>query len=505
VHVAYESSVEGRKERSFKVGKPRLWDIGKGELYRLEVLGETFTYGIRDFRFDADKGFFINGRRVQLKGVDLHSDMGPLGMAFDRDAMKRQLLIMKDMGFNALRTSHNAMDPYVLQLCDEMGVFVWNECFDKWDGTAGRRSDENLEEYVIRNLRQFVRRDRNHPSVFCWSIGNEIGAPLQDGKPTGMTDDRFRAFRAAIRELDTTRPVTVGCCGGLGKVDFSLLDMTGWNYGANYRHMKLKYPAMPVLYSESASAVSEYGFYELPPAASKTDYARTTLQVGSYDHNAAPWSDIPDVEFDRMERDPFCGGEFVWTGIDYLGEPTPIAPGKGFGITNANAQCARSSYFGAVDLCGIPKDRFWLYRSWWNRDADTIHILPHWNWAGREGQNVPVYVYTSGDEAELFLNGRSLGRRRKTSSSARMNLAAGCAASASSEEHKGGKLVHPAIDALDGMGDTRWCAQGGATGQWWQVDLGKVVRFDRFTLQPEMSQERYGYTVTLSDDGTTSR
>jgi len=501
VKVDYRSSTEGEKSFSFTVAKPRLWEIGKGGLYTLELLGERFTYGIRSFAFDLKEGFILNGRRVQLNGVDLHSDMGPLGMAFDRDVMKRQLLIMKDMGVNALRTSHNAPDPYVLELCDEMGIFVWNECFDKWDMYAGRTEKENLEEYISRNLRQFVRRDRNHPSVFCWSIGNEIGPILQDRKPTGMTNDRFKLFRAAIREFDVTRPVAIGCCSGLGKeVDFNLLDLIGWNYGAGYRNVRRQYPFLPVLCSESASAVSEYGFYEQPPAATKTDYARDTLQVGSYDHNAAPWSDIPDVEFDRMRADRYCAGEFVWTGIDYLGEPTPIAPGATFGITNSNEQCARSSYFGAVDLCGIPKDRFYIYRAHWNPEATTLRLLPHWNWAGREGKDTPVYLYTNGDEAELFLNGKSLGRRRKLATLKRPNLAYGAKATASSEEVKVGKIVHPACDALDGDNETRWCASGGATGQWWQLDFGKPTDFDIMTLSLEVQPQAYGYDVLVSDD-----
>ena len=504
VRVRYATKL-GKKDYTFEVENPKLWDVESPNLYTLEAEGETFRYGIRTFRFDKDNGFFLNGRRLQLKGVDLHSDMGPLGMAFDRDVMKRQFLIMKDMGFNALRTSHNAVAPDVLSLCDEMGVFVWNECFDKWDGTAGLTEKDNLEESIARNLRQFVRRDRNHPSVFCWSIGNEIQPVLHDKKPTGMTTERFRLFRAAIREEDETRPVTIGCCSGLGhpQVDFSALDMTGWNYGASYRRMHARYPEMPVLYSESASAVSEYGFYEQPPAANKTDYARATLQVGSYDHNAAPWSDIPDVEFDRIERDRYCCGEFVWTGIDYLGEPTPIANGDYFGIKTNECETARSSYFGIVDLCGIPKDRFYLYRSYWNAAAETIHILPHWNW-NDSGRTVPVYVYTSGDEAELFLNGRSLGRRKKGVVT-RPNLATGAKATASSEEIKGGRVVHPAADALSDASDTRWCAHGGATNEWWQLDLGRKVAFDLLTLQFEQGPSRYGYVVSLSDDGRTWR
>ena len=505
VRVRYETP-RGAKDYSFDVPNPRLWSIEDPYLYSLEAEGETFRYGIRTFRFDKSKGFFLNGKRVQLKGVDLHSDMGPLGMAFDKDVMKRQLLIMKDMGFNALRTSHNAVAPQVLDLCDEMGVFVWNECFDKWDGTAGIRNTNDLEKVISRNLRQFVRRDRNHPSVFCWSIGNEIAPVMHDNKPTGMTTERFRLFRKTIREEDVTRPVAIGCCSGLGhpQVDFSALDMTGWNYGASYRRMHNKYPNMPVLYSESASAVSEYGFYEQPPAATKTDYARDTLQVGSYDHNAAPWSDIPDVEFDRMEKDPYCCGEFVWTGIDYLGEPTPIANGNTFGIKTNECETARSSYFGAVDLCGIPKDRFYLYRSYWNDRAETIHILPHWNWKGREGRNTPVYVYTSGDEAELFLNGRSLGRQRKGVLPVRPNLAAGKTVMASSTQ-KDGKIIRAPELALDGNNETRWCASSGATNEWWQVDLGERTSFDSVIVQFEAANSRYGYSILLSDDGKTWR
>jgi len=504
VRVRYRTN-HGARDYTFEVPHPRLWSLDDPYLYTLEAEGEKFRYGIRTFRSDADKGFFLNGRRVQLKGVDLHSDMGILGMAFDRDVMRRQLLIMKDMGFNALRTSHNAVAPQVLDLCDEMGVFVWNECFDKWNHFAGLKEDENLEEYISRNLRQFVRRDRNHPCVFCWSIGNEIGPVMQDGKPTGMTTERFRIFRRAVREEDVTRPVAIGCCSGLGhpEVDFSALDMTGWNYGATYRAMHAKYPKMPVLYSESASAVSEYGFYEQPPAADKTSYSRDTLQVGSYDHCAAPWSDIPDVEFDRMEKDLYCGGEFVWTGIDYLGEPTPIANGDNFGIHTNESLTARSSYFGIVDLTGVPKDRFYLYRSYWNPSATTVHILPHWNWSPAT-KTLPVYVYTNGDEAELFLNGRSLGRRKKLAETKRPNLAAGARAYASSCEKKP-EIVRRADFVLDGSNDTRWCAAGGATNEWLAIDFGKKTSFDSVTLELEQPQPSYGYDLQISDDGTNWR
>ena len=412
----------------FVVEDPALWDVDSPNLYTVEVAAatddvnsfprgklhglldpapavldaETVRFGIRDFEFTADDGLHLNGRRVPIQGVDLHSDFGPLGMAFNRSAARRQLEIMKEMGANALRTSHNPPAPQMLDLCDEMGILVWDECFDKWDGTSGRRQDQDLEDYVERNLRAFVRRDRNHPCVLVWSIGNEI-PPADDKHPEGMTRARCAEFRASIRQFDTTRPVGIGNCytNAIGRHILDDLDITGWNYREQYVPMKKAYPTKPVLYSESASALSSYGFYGLPPPANKTDYAADACEVSSYDHGAARWSDIADLEFARLDRDRYNAGEFVWTGIDYLGEPHPFW------------QAARSSYFGICDLTGMPKDRYYLYRSRWNRDSETIHILPHWNWAGHEGQHVPIFVYTSGDSAELFLNGKSRGLRIK--------------------------------------------------------------------------------------------
>ena len=411
-----------------EVRSPRLWEMEtNAALYELEVsfAGEDFSdtlvrrIGFREFRFDANEGFFLNGKRVQLKGVDLHSDLGPLGMAFSRDAMRRQLSIMRDMGANALRTSHNPPAPGVLDLCDEMGIFVWDEAFDKWNETCGR-GDEPMEDFVTRQLKRLVRRDRNHPCVFVWSIGNEISPgkatpPGQEhwaGAPSlGTSAERCALFRRAVREEDDTRPVAIGSCfpeaGQRGDYDF--LDLTGWNYRGMYDKMRTRCPDKPLLYSESASALSEWGYYAERLPTNKTNFAVTDCRVDSYDLNAADWSDIPDREFFRMERDRFCAGEFVWTGIDYLGEPTPYA-GEG-------EAASRSSYFGICDLCVLPKDRYWLYRSHWNREAFTLHIVPgHWNFPKKAGARLPVYVYTSADEAELFVNGRSQGRRRKDAS-----------------------------------------------------------------------------------------
>ncbi|MBP5227291.1 MAG: DUF4982 domain-containing protein [Kiritimatiellae bacterium] len=496
--------------QTFTMKAPKLWDIESPNLYHATVSAsvEGFgtdvsvtTFGIRSVAFPPDDGFHLNGRRVQLNGVDLHADMGPLGMAFDRSVMRRQLSIMKDMGVNALRTSHNAPDPKVLELCDEMGILVWNECFDKWDGTAGRRHDQNLEAYVSRNLRQFALRDRNHPSVIIWSISNEI-PPADPKKPDdpGMTRERCSAFRDAIRAYDTTRPVGNGNCfqAAIGAGVFEDLDLTGWNYHEQYVPMKKKYPGKPVVYSESASALSSYGYYSQPPSSGKTAFAVADREVDSYDHNAAPWSDIPDWEFARMEKHAYCCGEFVWTGIDYLGEPTPYIGSLVKGVPNP--ELARSSYFGIVDLMGIPKDRFYLYRSHWNKKDETVHILPHWNWKGREGTKVPVYVYTSGDSAELFLNGKSLGRRAKGESAQAVNLAVGCSARASSAEVYPGKNNYVSA-AVDGDDDTRWCAADGSVGVWWQVDLGRPADFGAIRVITERSADGYAYRVDLSDDG----
>jgi beta-galactosidase len=410
-------------EASTSLKDYKRWDINDPMLYTLETTilpqdglsvkadvdvskaldRDTTTFGIRDFKFTADDGFHLNGRRVQLHGVCLHHDQGPLGAAFYPRAMERQLEIMRDMGVNAIRTSHNPPAPELLELCDRMGFVVWDECFDKWDDKADRvKSEPPLEQHAERHLRSMVTRDRNHPSIVVWSIANEISAK---GGRSGLTKERTGMMRDIIRKYDATRPV--GLAHHIPETAttdiFEPLDLTGWNYGRRYATFRERYPNKPIIYSESASALSTRGFYELPLPTSKTSYS-SQHQVDSYDFNSAKWSDIPDVEFALMERDSFVAGEFVWTGFDYLGEPTPF-----------NRE-AVSSYFGIVDLCGIPKDRFYLYRSYWRPDATTVHILPHWNWPDRVGQKVPVFVYTNGDSAELLLNGKSLGLRKKEDS-----------------------------------------------------------------------------------------
>ena len=409
VHVEWRTA-DGRHEKSFVVSNPVLWSPETPQLYEVEVNGRTYRYGVRTCRFTPDDGFHLNGRRYQLKGANLHADLGPLGMAFHKGAARRQLEIMKDMGVNAIRTAHNPPDPQFLDLCDEMGFLVWDECFDKWNDTASRRADENLEEYVTRNLRAFVRRDRNHPSVICWSISNEI-APAGDKNLDGQTRARVAAFAAAVRALDPTRPVGSGNCHPewfRDRTVFDALDVTGWNYSHSYAEVHGWGPQpRAVVMTESAAAVSSAGWLGDAPPANKYDFATNVTEVSGFDGNAVPYGDIPDIEFERIARDGFCAGEFVWTGFDYLGEPSPYD----YVIKGLEpARQSRSSYFGCVDLAGFPKNRFWLYRSHWNRKDHTVHIVA--NLGGNGGR--AAWVYTDGEEAELFADGRSLGRRRKT-------------------------------------------------------------------------------------------
>ena len=414
----WEMSKSGSRHKTFTVEKPHLWDVEDPYLHEVELGGERFRYGIRKAVFTADDGFHLNGRRLQLNGVNLHSDLGPLGMAFDRDAAKRQLLIMKDLGVNAIRTSHNPPDPKFLDLCDEMGFVVWDEGFDKWDETAARKPEQQLEDYVTRNLKAFIRRDRNHPSVICWSISNEICSRRgQYGTENSMTKERVRIFREAVRSEDTTRPVTAGLAD-LDLINWDEtegLDLAGWNYRHSYAGFHAKYPKVPIVYSESASAVSSQGYYQFPVSTSKVDFKAAAMKADGYELHSAWCGDIPDVEFNRLDHDRYVAGEFVWTGMDYLGEPCPFCyigtPDCWPGETCEEKFKPRSSYFGIADLIGNPKNRYWLYRSRWNRKSETTAIVPgHWNF---KVKSLPVEILTSGDEAELFLNGKSLGRKAK--------------------------------------------------------------------------------------------
>jgi beta-galactosidase len=409
-------------EQTVTLYQPERWDIINPVLHTVRTLvyknnvlcdDSDVNFGVRSFKFTADDGFHINGRRVQLKGVCLHHDQGPLGAAFYPRAMERQIEIMKEMGCNAIRTSHNVPAPELLELCDKMGIVVIDEIFDKYDNKADLPQGADFYEFAMPNVRNFVMRDRNHPSIVLWSVGNEI-SDVETNIDGGF--QKLQAMVNYFKKYDATRPITLVChlADAAKKRHFDFYDVTAYNYRRQYKTVHDIDPSKPSLIGESASTVSTRGFYELPLPKTKTDFTRA-LQVSSYDLNAPEWAEIPDFDFMWQEQDKFCCGEFVWTGFDYIGEPTPY----GDNITRNNKfkfkqeEVARSSYFGIVDLCGIPKDRYWLYRSFWAPGKQTTHILPHWNWEGHEGDTIPVFVYTNGDKAELFLNGKSLGFKEK--------------------------------------------------------------------------------------------
>ncbi len=407
-------------EQWFTLIQPQRWDIDNPVLYSVktivmrdnQICDSSLThFGIRTFKFTADEGFYLNGRRVQFKGVNLHHDQGPLGAAFYPRAMERQLEIMREMGCNAIRTSHNICAPELLDLCDRMGFLVFNEAFDKYDEKADILPETYFYEFGERNIRNFVMRDRNHPSVIIWSVGNEM-RDIQPNINGGLR--KLQAMVGYVRKYDPTRPVTM-VCDMMNTVHwrhFDYYDVHSWNYGRRYLPARSMEPNKCVIISESASTVSTRGFYELPLPEKKTDFTNS-LQVSSYDLNAPWWADLCDDDFMWQEQDRYVAGEFVWTGFDYLGEPTPYDDWRAKEGKITQQQVSRNSYFGIVDLCGIPKDRYYLYRSHWAPEKTTVHILPHWNWEGYEGQKIPVFVYTNGDGAELFLNGKSLGKKFK--------------------------------------------------------------------------------------------
>lgn len=400
---------------------PQRWDVKDPKLYQLRSVVKVngviqdeilTTFGIRIFKFTADDGFHLNGRRVQLKGVNLHHDLGPLGAAFYRKALKRQLEIMKEMGCNAIRSSHNMPAPELLELCDSMGLLVIDEAFDKLDAHMDFLPGMNFFEFVDRQLRNFIKRDRNHPSIILWSVANEERY-LQANRHGAIR--MLNALVNYTNLYDPTRPVTLVTDNFEDVIRWRLFDyydVHAYNYGRRYAEARREEPNKSVIISESASTVSTRGFYELPLPEDKTDFT-DALQVSSYDLNAPPWAEPADLDFKWQEEDRFVAGEFVWTGFDYLGEPTPYNEGMVYQGTITQAQASRSSYFGIVDLCGMPKDRYYLYKSYWKPEEEMVHILPHWNWENSGHDTIPVFVYTNGDRAELFLNGRSLGFQEK--------------------------------------------------------------------------------------------
>ncbi len=420
-----------------RLANPKLWNLEKPQLYTAvttikqngRIVDSYQTeFGIRTVAFDAAKGFFLNGKLVEIKGVCNHHDLGALGAAFNVRAAERQIEILQEMGCNAIRTSHNPPAPELLDLCDRMGMLVMDESFDCWrSGKTTNDYHRDFDDWHEKDLRALVRRDRNHPSVILWSIGNEVH---EQGSPEGH---KIAAeLSAIVRDEDTTRLTTAGCndtragYNGFEKT----IDVFGYNYKpGEYGKFHKAHPNQPIYGSETASCVSSRGEYFFPFSNNKDD-GRANFQVSSYDLYAPGWAMPPDWEFKGQDQNPFVGGEFVWTGFDYLGEPTPynndVTNLLNFSDAAAKARMekeladlgkirvpSRSSYFGILDLCGFKKDRFYIYQARWRPDLPLAHILPHWNWPERVGQVTPIHVYTSGDEAELFLNGKSLGRKTK--------------------------------------------------------------------------------------------
>jgi beta-galactosidase len=406
VHIA--ASQRATCDAEIRVGSPRFWSPGAPHLYKARtavrqdgrLVDENETvFGIRSAEFSPDSGFVLNDRKIRINGVCNHHDLGLLGTAVNEAALERQIRLLKEMGCNAIRTSHNPPAPELLDLCDRMGVLVFDEAFDCWEeGKTPNDYSTLFREWHERDIRNFVRRDRNHPCVIAWSAGNEV-REQKDGSLA-------QRLRTIFRSEDPTRPVTAGCDNPeAGFNGFqNAVDIFGFNYKPRlYAKFHATNPSTPFYGSETASCISSNGEYIFPISEDKLQ-GFANGQVSSYDLFAPYWATIPDVEFEGQDKNPSVAGEFVWTGFDYLGEPTP------YGDDTCQS---RSSYFGILDLCGFRKDRFYLYQARWRPDVPMAHILPHWNWPERVGQVTSVHVYTSGDEAELFLNGQSLGKKRK--------------------------------------------------------------------------------------------
>jgi beta-galactosidase len=395
---------------TMKVADPKRWSDEHPNLYQLvsevKVNGQTtdrYTtpFGIRTIEFTTDKGFLLNGKHVDIKGVCNHHDLGCIGSAINHRALQRQLEILKTMGCNAIRTSHNPPAPEMLDLCDQMGFLVMDEAFDEWKEPKTEHGyGRFFDSWSDKDLMSMLHRDRNHPCVVLWSIGNEIPEQL---KPEGR--ERAQHLTEICHREDPTRPVTSACHAPKDAKKNGLsdaLDVLGINYDLpDQNDGKLIYETFkgrPLIASETASAVSTRGEYNLVLNQDGKPEIKPiwNQQVTSYDLGLGQYTGEQDLM--KMKAAPWVAGEFVWTGFDYLGEPGPYQ------------WPSRSSYFGIIDLCGFPKDRFYVYQSEWS-DKPMVHLLPHWNWPGFEGKEIPVWCFTNGDSVELFLNGKSLGEK----------------------------------------------------------------------------------------------
>ena len=397
------------------IANPQLWSPEAPYLYdvklSLEADGKTLDVqhqklGVRTVKFSAEGGFQLNGVTRKIKGVCLHHDLGPLGAAVNKAAIIRQIRIMKDMGADAIRTSHNMPSTMQMEVCDSMGMMVMAESFDGWKEPKVRNGYGKLwDEWWQKDITNLILNHRNHPSIIMWSVGNEIP---EQWKPEGV--ERYKHLTALCHRLDPSRQVTCGMDqpdGTMWAGFAQVADVPGYNYRVHkYEEMMKRLPQGFLLGSETASTVSSRGEYFFPDTvAPNKEHANG--QCSGYDVEHCWWSNLPDDDWKMQDDYNWVTGEFVWTGFDYLGEPTPYD----------KYWPSRSSYFGIVDLAGLPKDRFYLYRSHWNKNEHTIHLLPHWTWKGREGQVTPVYCYTDYPSAELFVNGKSQGRITKNKDS----------------------------------------------------------------------------------------
>jgi beta-galactosidase len=436
LQASLKAGGSARLEGSVVIEKPRLWGPPPNQTPHRYVAVTTLKqgdkaidryetrFGIRELRFDPDRGIFVNGEHIYIQGANQHHDLGALGAAFNVRAAERQLEMLREMGANAIRTAHNPPAPELLELTDRMGFLVVDEIFDVWE-----KKKTPLDFHLIftdwhePDLRAFIRRDRNHPSVILWSVGNEVGEQYTDEAGTVLA----KRLHNIAKDEDPTRPTTASLNYAKPPMPFpGVTDTISLNYQGEgirdalayaglkgittsplYPSFHKAHPDKPILSSENASALSSRGEYLFPvtkevsaPVKDGSGGNPQSLQVSAYELYTAPFGSSADKVFASLEKHPYVAGGFVWSGWDYLGEPTPY-------------YLARSSYSGVIDLAGFKKDRFYLYQAHWRKDLPMAHILPHWNWPDRVGKITPVHVFTSGDEAELFLNGRSLGRKKK--------------------------------------------------------------------------------------------
>lgn len=441
----FDVPADGHIKTTITVTNPTLWSPETPYLYKVrtrlyrnhKLIDEVITpFGIRTIEVSKDGGFKLNGVSRKLQGVCLHHDLGPLGAAVNKAALIRQIRLMKDMGCDAIRTAHNMPSEMQMQVCDSMGMMVMAESFDMWQYPKCKNGYARFfNEWAEKDITNLLLHHRNHPSIIMWSIGNEI--PEQADKKNGVAWSK--RLQDLCHRLDPSRPVTQG----LDRVDGALasgvadaMDVVGLNYRTHkyvkaYETTHQKF----ILGSETASTVSSRGVYKLPYKTTNHGvYADG--QCSSYENEWCPWSNLPDVDFELMDDYPWTIGQFVWTGIDYLGEPTPYD----------SYWPSRSSYFGICDLAGLPKDRYYLYRSVWNKKDHTLHIAPHWSWGkSMIGKNVPVQVFSDYDEAELFINGKSQGRIKKNHDISR---------GADGKQNTGTEARNPNSDRWDANCDT---------------------------------------------------